>query len=284
MAHGKVCEHCGSGFTSRRSDARFCGQRCSYGSRRGRAPVAECGGCGVDISDRHGNAKYCQACYTGRVREHGLSDLKCPECGDGFRAPKSQKYCSSKCSGRAARRSQLSLQRQVECKACGVEFRTRDARVTTCSVACRQWSHKYPGHVRLLVRRCLQCGGEFTDPHLKRKYCSQRCSKYSNKVRRRAMIKSAFVEDVSVAQLLERDGGDCQLCWTPIDFDAKWPERLSVVIDHAIPLSLGGKHSLGNTQLAHAVCNSAKGNRLVFVSEVMPSCQIQRRETSLPHT
>jgi len=32
-------------------------------------------------------------------------------------------------------------------------------------------------------------------------------------------------------------------------------------IDHIIPLGVGGKDTVGNTQLAHRLCNSAKGCR-----------------------
>lgn len=284
MPHSKVCEYCEAAFSARRSDARFCGQRCNYRAKKGYPKITLCAGCSVDISNRHGNAKYCERCYEGRAADHGVRDMVCPECGNGFKAKLPQIHCSYACAGKSSRRAQLSEARDVVCVACEKVFRTYDCRPVACSVACKQWAKKYPGVLRQYVRQCVQCGKTYSDGQMRRRYCSERCSKYANKVRRRGHISAAYVEDVTVAQLVERDGTDCRLCFTPIDFNAKWPDRLSVSIDHAIPISLGGEHSLDNTQLAHAVCNTAKGNRLVFISEVMPSCQIQRRETSLPHT
>jgi 5-methylcytosine-specific restriction endonuclease McrA len=32
-------------------------------------------------------------------------------------------------------------------------------------------------------------------------------------------------------------------------------------VDHIVPLSLGGPHTLDNAQLAHLRCNAIKGNR-----------------------
>lgn len=80
--------------------------------------------------------------------------------------------------------------------------------------------------------------------------------------RRRARLLGAWVEDVDVAELWERDGGICQLCGAPVDGDAKWPAPLSLTVDHILPLSKGGKHELANVQIAHSRCNSVKGDRI----------------------
>lgn len=284
MPHNKVCEYCEVVFSARRSDARFCGQRCSKRALKGTPQKVLCGDCFVDITHRHGNAKYCAPCYEKREAEHSFRDMVCPECDAEFRARLPQVYCSARCGGKASRKAQLSKVREVECLACGQAFETRDSRPIACSVACKQWAKKYPGVKRKAERPCKECGEIFSDTRMYRSYCSARCARRAMRVKRRGRLAATYVEDVSVSQLLERDGSNCMICYTPLDLDAKWPDRLSVTVDHAIPISLGGEHSLGNTQLAHAVCNSAKGNRLVFISEVMPICQIQRRETSLPHT
>lgn len=66
-----------------------------------------------------------------------------------------------------------------------------------------------------------------------------------------------------VAYLYDRDYGICQLCNCLVeprgDFKPYDPEQPSV--DHIVPLSLGGTHSLDNLQLAHLRCNLSKGNR-----------------------
>jgi len=68
---------------------------------------------------------------------------------------------------------------------------------------------------------------------------------------------------VSLAELVERDNGMCQLCGQPVRSDAKFPHPLSPSADHIVPLSLGGPHAAENLQLTHLVCNIRKGNRAV---------------------
>ncbi len=63
------------------------------------------------------------------------------------------------------------------------------------------------------------------------------------------------------ARVAERDGWICGLCGGAIEAVA------DLHIDHIKPLSLGGKHVEGNLQAAHAVCNLAKGNRVVIAAD-----------------
>ncbi|MSS84495.1 HNH endonuclease [Actinomycetaceae bacterium WB03_NA08] len=62
--------------------------------------------------------------------------------------------------------------------------------------------------------------------------------------------------------VFERDGWICQLCGGPVDPELKRPDVMSASLDHVVPLSLGGDHSMENSQLAHLSCNSAKGSRV----------------------
>jgi len=74
--------------------------------------------------------------------------------------------------------------------------------------------------------------------------------------RREARKRNAFVEDVLLSVLLERDQDICGICASPFLVG----ERPSV--DHIIPLSKGGQHSYTNTQAAHLLCNIRKGARV----------------------
>lgn len=80
--------------------------------------------------------------------------------------------------------------------------------------------------------------------------------------RRRARLLSAFVEDVNIDVLWERDGGVCGICGALVDRDLAWPGRMVATIDHVVPLARGGEHSYANAQLAHMGCNARKGDRL----------------------
>ena len=59
----------------------------------------------------------------------------------------------------------------------------------------------------------------------------------------------------------------CALCGMPLDKTIKYPDPMSISIDHIIPLSLGGKSTIDNLQAAHLICNKQKGNRLFNVDK-----------------
>lgn len=76
----------------------------------------------------------------------------------------------------------------------------------------------------------------------------------ANELARRARKRNVFVEYVHPLVVLELADGVCGICGTDVD-----PGQFEV--DHAEPISRGGEHSYANTQPAHRLCNSRKGNR-----------------------
>lgn len=105
------------------------------------------------------------------------------------------------------------------------------------------------------------------NPHLlteqHRAWCAaNRDRKRAKDQRRRARLLNAFVAEVDPAEIWERDNGVCGICRTPIDPDLLWPHKMSKTLDHVIPLAKGGTHEPDNIQLAHAVCNSRKNDRV----------------------
>jgi hypothetical protein len=63
-----------------------------------------------------------------------------------------------------------------------------------------------------------------------------------------------------LATLYVRDDGICGICRRPVT-DDDGPGKPS--IDHVIPLRYGGRHEMGNLQLAHYRCNLIKHDRIV---------------------
>ena len=43
-------------------------------------------------------------------------------------------------------------------------------------------------------------------------------------------------------------------------------DRFGPVMDHIIPLSVGGRHDIDNLQIVHSICNVVKGGRISTVS------------------
>jgi len=60
---------------------------------------------------------------------------------------------------------------------------------------------------------------------------------------------------------LRRGKPPCGICHNDIDYDLPHLDPGSYVVDHIIPLALGGSDDLDNKQPAHRACNEAKGAR-----------------------
>ena len=127
---------------------------------------------------------------------------------------------------------------------------------------------------------CKECGRTFTMRELrednpwnfsyKPTFCCSACSKRFHKReqrhRRRELCEHSG-ESVSLLELEERDEHTCYLCGCTTDrndytIDSNGSFTAGPMypsIDHVIPLSLGGEHSMKNARLACVRCNSIKG-------------------------
>ena len=54
----------------------------------------------------------------------------------------------------------------------------------------------------------------------------------------------------------------CHICGLPINYELKFPHPWSGVIDHIVPISLGGNSMPDNLAAAHNRCNRRKGERI----------------------
>ncbi|NDC49489.1 MAG: hypothetical protein EBZ61_10505 [Micrococcales bacterium] len=68
-------------------------------------------------------------------------------------------------------------------------------------------------------------------------------------------------EKITFDDLIMRDGPLCQICGELMDWQTgRHRERVS--LDHIIPISKGGSHTMDNVRLVHLSCNSKKSDRL----------------------
>lgn len=84
----------------------------------------------------------------------------------------------------------------------------------------------------------------------------------NHQARRARKLGSTVTSAALLIDIIERDGTDCAGCGDGVDLSIKWPDPFSKSVDHTMPLSRGGAHSLENCQLMHLRCNISKGARV----------------------
>lgn len=229
-----------------------------------------------------------QRWYNGKPLDYG-SDACCRTCNVALPPKKRHgpvaSYCGAACKPRLspaaeararARRRAVSAERLAgsakKCPQCRVEFTPRyTVRQVYCSTAC---GTKY----RVQHRQVDACGEDGCGRLVRaRGMCGmhyRRWERANGRVRpdpwndrrragyhlRRAQKKGAAVGDGFLpGEVFERDGWVCGLCGEDVPRDAQHPDPMSASVDHVVPLSRGGAHSIENVQCAHLRCNVRKG-------------------------
>lgn len=162
------------------------------------------------------------------------------ECGATF-----ETYVSSPrqhCGARACVWRDAGTKEYV-CCICGTSFLSRQWKASVCSrVECRSE-----------IGRRVAAAARETKP---RKWASRRDAwRHANHMRRAATAGS---EKFSASEIYDRDRWRCGLCRKRVDRRLKWPNPMSVSLDHIVPICDGGPHSRVNVQCAHLSCNSRK--------------------------
>ena len=76
---------------------------------------------------------------------------------------------------------------------------------------------------------------------------------------RRARIRGGAVEKFDPREVFDRDAWVCGICSESVDPELRYPDPMSVSLDHIVPVSLGGDHTRANTRCSHWICNSRRG-------------------------
>lgn len=206
-------------------------------------PEIICLECGADLTGAHRGRKRCAPCAVvaanARRRERDTAarppfgPRDCYRCGEKTEPTRNaRKLCKSCLQDGPSPCSEPDCDRPV---------RARDV----CSM-----------HYKRLMRAEGAWEPEPWDDRRRNNYHKRRALKAGS------AASGAFAN----ATVFERDGWVCGLCDEPVPRDAVYPDPLSASLDHVVPLSLGGAHSLENVQLAHLSCNVRKGARVDVVS------------------
>lgn len=215
------------------------------------AHIRACARCAREFdATSHGESDhaYCSITCANHARRQTPSSRLCKQCGTEFALdPKNngQAYCSTACVGQASRKPKAKASRiyYVECGECTKLFVSRRKGKELCSTECRD---------RRQARRY------YDNP----KY---RDGVIASTHARRAHKLGLGNHRITITYLIERDSGRCRA--TVCHFrsrkvailGSRGPRRPSM--DHIVPLSRGGAHTLDNVHLTHYRCNLSKGNR-----------------------
>jgi 5-methylcytosine-specific restriction endonuclease McrA len=77
-------------------------------------------------------------------------------------------------------------------------------------------------------------------------------------VKRAQLAGATVIDRFDRLQVFERDGWVCYRCERPTDPDASPFDVMSPTVDHVVPLSKAGVHTLANVRTCCLGCNSAK--------------------------
>jgi 5-methylcytosine-specific restriction endonuclease McrA len=197
------------------------------------------------------------------MTDRTATDMVCTECSAEysvpFRSGPSRKVCSDECFKARARARSNAWYREADHSE--TDFRARRKRA----------SDRYIAKVRAdpdLAAKRHATAADWRARNLTsiREYERSRWQTNRDQIvqklgRRRSRKLAAFIENVSPMDVWYRDWGICGICKEPIDPDLKWPNKMSMTLDHVVALANGGMHEMANIQLAHAVCNCRKGDR-----------------------
>lgn len=226
---------------------------------------------------------------------------KCRHCGAVFRPKQKGRvtFCSRECAfiyksaAAASRRRTFSIADGMlrwlhswrKCNLCGRDMLMKSPHSPAkCCRSCKKRKRARSARMKRMieiginsgVRACQDCGVDFTPPHLARFRCdkcrAEAAHESKRAAKRRRRMRSASGDSgirVVRRKVFERDGWVCGICHQPVERGEIVPHPMAPTVDHKIPLSLGGSHTYENTQCAHFICNSRRGNQpLEFANQV----------------
>lgn len=219
--------------------------------------------------------------------------LSCAVCDVPFEGRSRQsRYCSQKCKRTAANRKRARKTQRV-CPGCKSEISEMHGLARYCSEACRSWVGNGHTEPRSPAVACAECGIAMAGRRIGVIYCTRKCKQRSVEKRRerddaaRYLVERerriAYAIDYArkhpeVGQATKNrrkarkrkagmfivSGADwLRLCTRYRHCCAYCGAMRSLTMDHVIPISRGGRHSIGNLVPACGPCNSSKSGRFI---------------------
>jgi ribosomal protein S27E len=118
--------------------------------------------------------------------------------------------------------------------------------------------------------RCKKCAYSAVLEGAKRTHAANPLRAKSYRARRRVRHYNVGYERFSAQEIFERDKWMCRICGKRVSRRLRYPNPMSVSLDHKVPLVKGGSHSRENTQTAHLRCNLRKRDNVAPFGEQIP--------------
>lgn len=141
------------------------------------------------------------------------------------------------------------------CRFCGEDFEAKSPKAEVCYGKDCQ-NAKNAERAKKFRKRYSEENGRSYEM----RYAEQRRDAF--KARRAKVLGATVGEPFSAREVFDRDEWTCRLCGEGIDKWRRFPDPWSASVDHIVPVSRGGAHSLDNVQASHLSCNARKCNRL----------------------
>lgn len=214
-----------------------------------------------------------------RTRKAPLEDKPCQVCGESF-TPKTirSRFCSKQCQKRNSNvQYRANMKRICERTDCERKVFSRNL----CPTHYNQTY--YPERHRKREVACVVCGTKVMrrvdNSRLDSHCCSVECRTFrqtgkagatlgiytwnADAKKRARNFGCQVIEDVDREAVLERDNWRCYLCGKDTSLTDDPFSSDSATVDHVIPLSRGGEHSMRNVRCACLACNAGKADREV---------------------
>lgn len=169
------------------------------------------------------------------------------------------------------------------CKWCLTNFQTHYKDKIYCNRQCKETAKKSrkqmknttgievpSGSIRhwvktIYIKWCKNCNEVVNTHRAWQLYCDRTCSDMWKQTRsRQAQVKrfkKASAPNI-VARLYYKHDGLCGICKQTINLTIKHPHKMSLSIDHILPISKGGNNFQSNLQPTHLICNLLKSDNI----------------------
>lgn len=294
-----ACVGCGHllGIFSGQRPGRRC-PACAAIGRRGKknkpaGPSIPCADCGALVWR---GTKRCAQCERARRPSKNRTPRECAGCRVTFTPKKTGNkglYCSRSCAfthaakwiknGEPKREPKPQFCRVYfpSCRFCRCAFTARHAARMVCSDRCAADQAKTSSAARTVANRaaikraCRCCEKMFTPQHqANERFCSDECKRTHSaclpsaraakaiaKAKRNAKQKLTAVQSIDPYTIFRRDNWRCRACGcgTPLSLRGTNADN-SPELDHVVPLSRGGQHTMDNLQTLCRLCNIFKAD------------------------